>query len=139
MAYATRQDLVVRFGKAAVTKLAADPDDTSIDRTVGALLDAGAIVDTYVGVRYVLPLPSGDWPVLRDAVCDIARRELTADRPIDEVVKAEERSRAQLAKIAEGKLRLVDAAGNEAPRLLAARARSNRPQFTPKVLGGVWP
>lgn len=76
MPYATKQDLIDRFGSkelVALTDKVNRPvstiDDTTVER---ALADAGALIDGYVGKLYRLPL-SAEPPILVKICCDIAR------------------------------------------------------------------
>lgn len=76
MAYATKQDLIDRFGETELVQLtdkvnrpASVIDDVPVSR---ALDDAAALIDGYVGKLYRLPL-SALPPVLTKAACDIAR------------------------------------------------------------------
>lgn len=128
-----------RFGHAEVGQLAADPNDASVDRTASALEDASVQADGYVGIRYKLPLPAGDWPLLIGPVCDLARLALYDDRSIEEVREKAARSRALLKKISTGVLRLTDGAGAEPSRLTKPSARSDAPRMTRAKLGMVWP
>ncbi len=80
MPYATEQDLIARYGKAAVI-IASDRDgDGQSDAGVidTALADASALIDTYVGARYALPLDSVPLSLKRCCV-DIAMYQMSAD------------------------------------------------------------
>lgn len=75
--YATRDDMVKRFGEKEVIELT-DRDYTGqIDETVlsGALADAGVEIDGYIGGRYSLPLAQPP-KILTGYACDIARYRL---------------------------------------------------------------
>ncbi len=79
MTYASQQDLIDRFGKVELTQLT-DNDNippTTIDSVVvaGALADADAMIDSYLGKAYALPL-SVTPPVLRKIAADLARSYL---------------------------------------------------------------
>lgn len=76
MAYATKQDLVDRFGMTELVQLtdkvnrpASVIDDVPVTRALG---DADALIDGYVGKVYRLPL-SAQPPVLTKVACDVAR------------------------------------------------------------------
>lgn len=108
MAYATRADLVRRFGEQEVASLE-DPDNTgSGDARVSseALDDASGELDSYVAVRYAIPLPSVPEPLVR-ACCDVARFRLYKDRPTEEVKYRYERSVKWLEQLAAGKVLLT--------------------------------
>ncbi|PZR89644.1 MAG: DUF1320 domain-containing protein [Stutzerimonas stutzeri] len=76
MAYATKQDLLDRFGEAELVQLTdkvnrpvSTIDDVPVSRALG---DAAALIDGYIGKLYRLPL-SALPPVLTKNACDIAR------------------------------------------------------------------
>lgn len=99
MTYATETDLIDRFSAVEVSALAAG------GVVAKALVDAEAEVNSYVAVRYTLPLPST--PVLlTTAVCDIARFRLYNDRATDEVKYRYERQVKWLEHLAAGKVLL---------------------------------
>ncbi|SIQ96422.1 Mu-like prophage protein gp36 [Aromatoleum tolulyticum] len=88
MTYATVADLVTRFGEAELIDLTdrADPPAGVVDTAVadGAIADAVGEIDTYLGVRYALPV--SPLPALLVMVtCDIARYRLHGTRVTDEV------------------------------------------------------
>ena len=76
MAYATKQDLIDRFGLLELVQLTdkvnkpvSTVDDVPVER---ALTDATALIDTYVGKAAQLPL-SVVPPYLAKVACDLAR------------------------------------------------------------------
>jgi phage gp36-like protein len=91
MAYATRQDLVDRFGATELIQLtdrvnrpASTVDDTVVGR---AIADAEALIDGYLAKRYALPLAEIP-PILTRMACDIARfflhgKAAEKDGPVD--------------------------------------------------------
>ena len=97
MLYATEEDLISRFSATEVSVLA-----TMADVSV-ALQDASEEADTYVGVRFTLPLPSVPSPLKR-AVCDIARYRLYKDRPTEQVAKRYDQAIDWLKRLSEGKV-----------------------------------
>ena len=139
MTYATRQDLVERFGAAEVEDLetgTSDDDDTT--RIAAALADAAAEIDAALATRYVLPLPDGRWPRLVGIACDLARLRLYDDAPPEAAVNRAGSARGALAGLATGKAVLIDEDGNEAPdrgAALAERAGSE-PIMTADALEG---
>ena len=100
--YATRNDLVARFSEAEIASL--EMDDSGISNTDlsdSALQDASAEVDSYIAVKYTLPLPNTPTILLR-AVCDIARYRLYKDRATEEVRKRYEDAVSWLKLLAKG-------------------------------------
>lgn len=101
--YATRNDLEARFGEGELQQL-------EIMQTVGnsieeALQDASEEIDSYIAVKYVLPLPSIP-STLKRIACNIARYRLYFQQPTEEV---ENRYKAEidfLKRIADGKATL---------------------------------
>jgi phage gp36-like protein len=80
MPYATSIDITNRYGSNALL-IAADRDNDGVVDTAAverALNDASALIDTYIGARYSLPLP--EVPDVLMAYCvDIALYKLSAD------------------------------------------------------------
>ena len=108
MAYATRADMDARFGKQEMLDLATDPDNPAADRSVGALADASAEIDSAIAEKYALPLPSGEtFPLLRSAACDLARARLYDDKVPDAVRDQARRARRTLESIAAGERAIV--------------------------------
>lgn len=108
MAYAVRTNLVGRFGESEVASLE-DPDNTGTPVAAisnSALSDASEEIDTYIGVKFSLPLPSVPEPLVR-ACCDVARFRMYKDRPTEEVKYRYERTIKWLEQIAAGKAVLV--------------------------------
>ena len=101
--YATRNDLEARFGEGELQQL-------EIMQTVGnsieeALQDASEEIDSYIAVKYVLPLPSTP-STLKRIACNIARYRLYFQQPTEEV---ENRYKAEidfLKRVADGKATL---------------------------------
>jgi phage gp36-like protein len=83
MPYATKQDLIDRFGETELKQLTdrTNVPPTTIDDTVvtRALDDATALADGYLGKKYALPL-SVTPPVLTKLVADVARYYLHGKR-----------------------------------------------------------
>lgn len=101
--YATRNDLEARFGEGELQQL-------EMMQTVGnsieeALQDASEEIDSYIAVKYVLPLPSTP-STLKRIACNIARYRLYFQQPTEEI---ENRYKAEidfLKRIADGKATL---------------------------------
>ncbi|MCU4521940.1 gp436 family protein [Acinetobacter ursingii] len=98
--YATRQDLEARFGFSEIANLEAM--QTSVSSIADALQDAAEEIDSYIAVKYQLPLPSVP-STLKRVACNIARYRLYFQQPTEEV---ENRYKAEidfLKRIADGK------------------------------------
>jgi len=96
--YATEEDLIKRFGNEVETLKSMLPEGAIAE----ALQDAAEEIDSYVAVKYRLPLPSIPSTLQRIA-CNIARYRLYFQQPTDEV---ENRYKAEidfLKRIADGK------------------------------------
>jgi len=101
--YASRNDLEARFGEGELQQL-------EMMQTVGnsieeALQDASEEIDSYISVRYVLPLPSTP-STLKRIACNIARYRLYFQQPTEEI---ENRYKAEidfLKRVADGKATL---------------------------------
>ncbi|WP_336933190.1 DUF1320 domain-containing protein [Acinetobacter bereziniae] len=96
--YATEEDLIKRFGNEVETLKSMLPEGAIEE----ALQDATEEIDSYVAVKYSLPLPSIPSTLQRIA-CNIARYRLYFQQPTDEV---ENRYKAEidfLKRIADGK------------------------------------
>ena len=122
--YATVDDLIDRFGEAEMIGLT-DPDNTAVQsaRAQRKLEDAHALVNSYVGMAYRLPLagcakpapqPGNPQaveyvapPLLTRLVCDIARYYLYDDKCTDEVLKRYEQAKQELLHISQGKATLA--------------------------------
>lgn len=106
MSYATQQDLTDRIGENEFTRLADRDNDGQPDSAVVAavIADADALIDSYLGRRYKLPLKNS-YPLLTAVAADIARYRLYDDKPTDEVRKRYENQMKLLEKLAEGEVR----------------------------------
>lgn len=103
MAYATLQSMIERFTEAELRQLsplAGQPGQIDTVRVQRALDDASAEMDSYLAIRFAVPV-AGDLPLLIKAACDIAREDL-ARAPSDAVVAAAKRSRDWLKAVAKG-------------------------------------
>lgn len=98
--YATRDDLVARFGEAEIANLEAM--QTQPDAVNEALQDASEEVDSYVAVAYELPLPLIP-STLKRVACNIARYRLYFQQPTEEVEKRYESEVKYLQRIADKK------------------------------------
>ena len=113
--YATKQNLIDRFGESELAQLTDRDAGTTIDDTVvnRALADADSLINGYLQTRYTLPLSSVP-PVLEGVASDIARYYLFEDRA-PEIVEARYKDRVGWLKdVSTGKASLgLDAAGDE--------------------------
>lgn len=99
-------------------------------RTVAALADAAAVIDSSISARYALPLATGPWPLLRSMACDLARARLYDDASVEQPRKMEKRALALLAAIAKGDVRLADASGAEPTTRNHPRITDVKPRLT---------
>ena len=80
MAYATVQDLIDRYGAVEMIRLTVPAEEAldGVDATVAntKLEGASALIDSYVGKRYAVPMEIAP-PVITDACCAIARYNLS--------------------------------------------------------------
>ncbi|MCU4607032.1 DUF1320 domain-containing protein [Acinetobacter radioresistens] len=101
--YATRADMEARFGVNEISNLKVlQTVENAIEQ---ALQDAAEEIDSYVAVKYQLPLPEVP-STLKRIACNIARYRLYFQRPTEEV---ENRYKAEidfLKRIADGKATL---------------------------------
>ena len=124
-----------RFGEREIAKRA-DPRTTGEDRTVTALADAHAEIDACLAVWWRLPLPDGDWPLLRSIACDLARGRLYDDQHTEEPKRLLEAARKMLEGLKTGETQLVDAAGNTAPVRNRVQRSGPDPVMTRENLAG---
>lgn len=96
--YATEEDLIKRFGNEVENLKAMLPEGAIAE----ALQDATEEIDSYVAVKYSLPLPSIPSTLQRIA-CNIARYRLYFQQPTDEVENRYKAEIDYLKRIADGK------------------------------------
>ena len=98
--YATKNDLDARFGEGEIQQLEAM--QTVANSIEEALQDASEEIDSYIAVRYNIPLPETP-STLRRIACNIARYRLYFQQPTEEI---ENRYKAEidfLKRVADGK------------------------------------
>lgn len=133
MTYATQTDAVDRYGEAFVLQVADRDGDGSladpelVQAVTDALVDATAEIDTHIGARYDLPLPSTPTVLVRICV-DIAIYRLANEAGVlsEEIRQRYEDAIMLLKRIAEGKASLgleVPAPSGRAPALLSSAPR----------------
>ncbi|WP_420585831.1 phage protein Gp36 family protein [Ruegeria sp.] len=141
MSYATRQDLIDRFGADEIAALDAGTGPETYPRVKAAIADATAEIDAVLSARWDLPLPAGDYPLLTAIASDIARARLYDDAAPETVRDRATRARAKLRTIPEGRYQLVTAAGAEAPARqqddAAGQICGPRPRFGRDTLEGL--
>lgn len=117
MTYATQQMLTDRAGEAMLIALT-DRGDVPfgvVDTAVlgRALADADAIIDGYLAARYVLPLASTP-ALIADVAQAVALWKLHVTTPDDKVKADYDAAMRTLRDIAQGIIRIPDAAGVDA-------------------------
>lgn len=137
MSYASQDDLITRFGEDEILSLSDHSGSGAIDDDVvaGALADADATINSYVGRRYALPLTSVPDRLVRIA-CDLTRRYLYAARPTDEVLAIEKRALAWLRDISTGAAVLDVATADQEQGNDVSLVQSSRPLFGGLGRGG---
>lgn len=103
MTYATRQDMIDRFGSDELMQLTDRANLGVIDDTTlnSSLADADAEINTYLVGRYTLPLTSVS-PILTRFAADIARYQLYDTRASDQVLQRYKDAIAFFKQIATG-------------------------------------
>lgn len=117
MTYSTLEHLTQRFGAAMLIGLTdrAEPATGLLDEAVvaRALADVDAIVDGYIGGRYVLPLTEVP-PLISDIARSIAIWKLHPYKPDDKIAEDYRDALRSLRDISDGKITL-NVASNTAP------------------------
>lgn len=131
MSYAALQDLIDRFGQTELVQLTdrTNVPPTTVDETVvdRALDDADAMIDSYLGGRYALPVSSTPDALVKVAA-DLARYFLhgkAADKD-SPVTAANNQAIAWLVNVSKG-LVVLEIAGKEAPQQGGGSVRSKAP------------
>lgn len=102
--YATREDMILRYGLGEITQLERGLTDTeSVD---SFLKDASDIADGYIGVVFDVPLPHPP-SNLKIYICDIARFLLWRSKASEQVRQRYEDAIAFLKRVADGKAVLL--------------------------------
>lgn len=104
MNYATRADMIKRFGLEALSELSDESNSgmTDDENITMALEHADAEIDSYLSARYsvpVSPVPT----ILRKVACDIAYYNLHDDHPTEGVEKLHEDATDWLKAVSLGK------------------------------------
>ncbi len=133
MPYASRADLVARFGATEIDDLAPLADGAS-PRADAVLADADADIDSQLADRYDLPLPPGEYPTLKSIAADFARARLYDDDAPERVLGRMSSAGGRLREIVSGERVLVDADGRRVPRRTEAMASGGAALFTREQL-----
>jgi phage gp36-like protein len=107
--YASLADLYALYGEEEINQRA-DRDRTGTpapELIRRVLVDATAEINAALRARYRLPIAPD--PLIRRICCDLAREALYVDKTPEPVAERAVWARAQLAKIADGKLSLCGA------------------------------
>lgn len=104
MAYATPDDLHLRFGSNELLSLAPNENGDGLNTALisAAIADAEAEIDSYINQRYRVPLASVP-DVLVGVACDLARYRLYSTNPTEEVAKRYEQRIAFLRDVSAGR------------------------------------
>ncbi|MCC5644786.1 DUF1320 domain-containing protein [Nostoc sp. CHAB 5824] len=107
--YATAADMTAAFSEQEILELSNIdyPDNTTINEDVvnRAIEDAQAQLDSYLAVRYKVPIVTVP-TVLRNYTCDVARYILDKDKPREEVSRRRDLVFYYLKDLAAGKASL---------------------------------
>ena len=125
MTYATQDDMVKRFGEAEIAQRTNRIDGSSIDATVltRAIDDADAEINSYLAVRYQLPLSELPSVLVRVA-CDIARYRLYDDGAPETVRTRYQDAVGLLKRMSSGEVQL--AGGSPIPVASGGRTVASR-------------
>lgn len=129
MPYATRTDLVDRFGATEIDRLAPADAQGASARADAVLADADAEIDAVIAERFDTPLPPGTYPLLKAAACDIARLRLYDDAAPERVLGRGSSARKRVTRVAAGELHLLDANGGRVEPRADVVATSAEPRF----------
>lgn len=138
MTYATRDDLNAAFGRDLVDRLAVRPEDETGAKAVARALSYSAgLIDAALSVRFTLPLPSVP-PLLRDIATDLAVARLASDAVslTDDLKDREKMARADLDKVATGRMNLGLPSAGEGDRPQPILGPGGDKLFTRKRLRG---
>lgn len=132
MTYATRQDLVDRFGTGEVEKL-----ERGGRSVTAAIEDADADIDGRLSTAFALPLPAGrTWPQLTAIAADLARARLYDDKPTGAVSGRADAARTRLGELVDGTRQLLDADGQALERRAEGTTAGGESLFGGNALDG---
>lgn len=110
--YLTGDEYVARFGEEETVRLTDQDRKQIVDkkRLEAALTDATDTAESYLGVRYPLPLTPVP-PIVKGIVAALAREKLHSQRPTPQVTAEGDRARTMLRDLSAGRMTLPDATG----------------------------
>lgn len=108
MPYLTEAEFIERFGNAEAVRLTDEAHTGTVDaaKLDAALADASETADTYLAVRYGVPLATAPAAV-KQIVADLTRERLYKDRPTPQVTANADRARSMLRDFAAGRATLL--------------------------------
>jgi phage gp36-like protein len=122
--YLTGEEYIDRYGFEETVRLTDQDRKGIVDkaRLQAAISDAQELVDSYLGVRYALPI-SPVPTVVKSIVARLAREKLFAQRPLPQVTAEADRARSELKDLSAGRASLAISTGeivDVAPTSMAA-------------------
>jgi len=119
MAYCTLTDLIARFGEQRLLELTDfdHADQIGVDRVTLAIRDADALIESYVALRYAVPVTPAP-PVLVGVACDLVLATLSGDNASEAVRTARRDAVALLSAIATDRASLPGAVAAPAGQTL---------------------
>jgi phage gp36-like protein len=133
VSYASKQDLIDRFGEDGLVKLTdlVNRPPTTIDDTMvaRALTDTDSLINSYLAGRYTVPLitvPS----VLNAYACSIARFKIHRDRASERVAADYSEALKWLGLVSAGAVSLADAEDAPTEQTSGSTVKTNSPART---------
>lgn len=134
MAYLTIAEYLLRYGAAETIRATDETKAGEVDeaKVAQAIEGASAETDSYLAVRYTLPISEPTPEIVADIVGDLARERIMRARPTDLIVANAARARSQLRDLSAGRASIpanpagggaVETATGDATRSLDARRR----------------
>lgn len=120
--YYTQQQYLDAFGEDEALRLT-DEGNTGIpdaDAFTRAITDASADIDSYLAIRYALPLAEPVPRVIVSIAQALVREKLHGTFPTDTVTKQADLARKALRDLSTGTAKLVDAAGVQPSQTVAS-------------------
>lgn len=137
MPYATRDDLIARFGLGEIDDLAPADGIGASPRADAALADASGEIDAALAECHDLPLDATqEYPLLTAIACDVARLRLYDDAAPKRVLRRAEAARQRLPRIVAGELHVVAEDGTRVPRRARGAIDAGEPIATRERLAG---
>jgi phage gp36-like protein len=107
VSYAAQSDLATRYGERELVLVTdkSTPPTGLVDATVvaRALADADALIDSFLGTRYAVPISEPAPAVIVSVACQIARYRLHEDRPTEPIRAAYEDAIRWLERVSQGR------------------------------------